>query len=359
MANTAPTNPFFYGGRIVDPPRFVGRTQEIRFIIQRMSGAQMTSVGVVGPPRIGKSSLLYHLYQTYPERVQASQWFLVSYVSLQDARVRNLAGFLQTVGNALATARRWHPKGSLLPAWPTPCRDLPTFRQGLQTMAEAGLRCVLCLDEFEALLDAPTEFDDHFFDALRAAMDDQVLMLIIASARPLSFYGSRVRSVSRFFNLGNTRYLEELSENEARELVRLPIDVGGSVPALGVGDQALALRLGGRHPYLLQMAAYTVFEAQVSGQDETWVRTQFEREAAGYRGVRVRVRQWLAHSLWTTPAAVGRLAGWLGARQDEARNWAVGMVIVLLVILAITGALPVREFLRWLMAVLGLGGGQP
>ncbi|MBK6433914.1 hypothetical protein [Candidatus Amarolinea dominans] len=72
----------------------------------------------------------------------------------------------------------------------------------------------------------------------------------------------------------------------------------------------------------------------------------------------MRVRQWLAHSLWTTPAAVGRLAGWLGARQDEARNWVVGMVIVLLVILAVTGVLPVREFLRWLMAVLGLGGGN-
>ncbi|MBK6433913.1 hypothetical protein [Candidatus Amarolinea dominans] len=232
MANTAPTNPFFYGAASVDPPRFVGRTQDPFHHpadVRRADDERGRGGAAAHREELAALPPLPDL----PRRVQASQWFLVSYVSLQDARVRNLAGFLQTVGNALATARRWHPKGSLLPAWPTPCRDLPTFRQGLQTMAEAGLRCVLCLDEFEALLDAPTEFDDHFFDALRAAMDDQVLMLIIASARPLSFYGSRVRSVSRFFNLGNTRYLEELSEDEASALVRLPSTAVASQPALG------------------------------------------------------------------------------------------------------------------------------
>ena len=82
-------------------------------------------------------------------------------------------------------------------------------------MVDAGLRCVLCLDEFEALLDTPKEFDDRFYDALRAAMDDQTLMLVIGSARPLSYYGSRFRFVSRFFNLGNTLRLEELTEEEA------------------------------------------------------------------------------------------------------------------------------------------------
>ena len=52
--------------------------------------------------RIGKSSLLYHIYQTYPQRLPDPGRFLIGYVSLQDARVRTLTGFLQTMGNALA-----------------------------------------------------------------------------------------------------------------------------------------------------------------------------------------------------------------------------------------------------------------
>ena len=226
-------------------------------------------------------------------------------------------------------------------------------------MVDAGLRCVLCLDEFEALLDAPKEFDDRFYDALRAAMDDQVLMLVIASGRPLSYYGGRFRFVSRFFNLGNTLRLEELTEDEASALVRLPLDPAGGQPALGVGDQALARKLGGRHPFLLQMAAYYVFEAQVTGRDEALGADQFQRQASEHRGFRVSVKRMATWLLMAAPAGIGRLAGWLGARQDEVRNWAVGMLILLLVILALTGVLPVQGFLRWLVTALGLGGGQP
>jgi len=324
-----------------------------------MSAAQMTSVGVVGAARIGKSSLLYDVYQTYPQRLADPGRFLIGYVSLQDARVRTLAGFLQTVSSALAAARARHPKGATLPPWPSPCNDLVAFRQGLQAMVDAGLRCVLCLDEFEALLDTPKEFDDRFYDALRAAMDDQVLMLVIASARPLAYYGGRFRFVSRFFNLGNMLRLEELTEDEASALVRLPLDPAAGQPTLGVGDQALARKLGGRHPFLLQMAAYYVFEAQVAGRDEAWVRNQFERQAAEHRGFRVAAKRLATWLLTAAPAGIGRLAGALGTRQDEARNRAVGMLILLLVILALTGVLPVQEFLRWVAAALGLGGGQP
>lgn len=353
------TNPFFFGGKITDPTRFVGREQELRFITQRMSAAQMTSVGVVGDPRIGKSSLLYHLYQTYPQRVVDSGRFLISYVSLQDARVRTLAGFLQMISSALATARARHPGAATLPQWPAPCNDLAIFRQGLQTMADAGLRCILFLDEFEALLDAPKEFDDRFYDTLRAAMDDQVLMLVIASSRPLSYYGGRFRFVSRFFNLGNTLALEKLTEVEASKLVRLPSDVAGGQPALGVKDQELVRKLGGQHPFLLQMAAYFVYEAQVAGRDEAWVRAQFQRQAAEHRGFRVAAKRLATWLLLTAPAGIGRLAGWLGARQDEVRNRVVGALIVLIVILALTGVFPIQGLLRWITTALGLGGGQP
>ena len=89
-----------------------------------------------------------------------------------------------------------------------------------------------------------------------------------------------------------------------------------------------------------------------------WVRTQFQRQASEHRGFRASVKRWVIWLLLTAPAGIGRLAGWLGARQDEARNWVVGMLILLLVILALAGVLPVQGFLRWIATALGLGGGH-
>ena len=89
---------------------------------------------------MGKSSLLYHVYQTYPQALQAPDCFLVAYVSLQDARVRTLRGFLRVAGAELETARRTHPGSAGLPPWPDPCDDLGAFRQALQLYADAGLR---------------------------------------------------------------------------------------------------------------------------------------------------------------------------------------------------------------------------
>lgn len=347
-------NPFYFGGKIIDPTRFVGRADQVRFITQRMQATQMTSVGIVGPRRIGKSSLLYHIFQTYPQRLADPQRFLVAYASLQSARVRTQTNFLQTVAGELTQACSRHPNAAALPAWPTPCQDLSAFEQGLRALQDAGLRCVLCLDEFEALLERPQEFDDAFYDALRACMDDQRLMLIIASARPLTYYGSRYRFVSRFFNLGSTAFLDEFSEPEARALVAAPATPGG-VPVLGLRDQELALELGGRHPFFLQMAAHYVVEGQVNSWDEPRVREEYRRQVGIHRHVRQRTVQRAAGYLWQAPVWLGRAAGWLGTVWDDTFNRIVGILIIVLVLLALLGVLPVQEFLQWVTTVLGMG----
>ena len=63
-------NPFFFGGHITDPAKFVGRKAELRRIAALLETAhtgQMQSVSIVGERRIGKSSLLFHLKQVYPQ----------------------------------------------------------------------------------------------------------------------------------------------------------------------------------------------------------------------------------------------------------------------------------------------------
>jgi hypothetical protein len=39
------------------------------------------------------------------------------------------------------------------------------------------------------------------------------------------------------------------------------------------------LQWGGRHPYLLQLAASLLYEAQQSGRDVSWAKAEFAKEA--------------------------------------------------------------------------------
>ncbi|MGH9751528.1 MAG: ATP-binding protein, partial [Blastocatellia bacterium] len=72
-------NPFQAGGRLRDPKHFVGRDGELRQILSRV--ANMDNVSVVGPRRIGKSSLLHHIVATGQQRLNQSYQFY--YLDLQ------------------------------------------------------------------------------------------------------------------------------------------------------------------------------------------------------------------------------------------------------------------------------------
>ncbi len=54
-------NPFMYGSMITDPERFVGRRAKLEFITSRLNGEQPQGSSIVGPRRMGKSSLLHYL----------------------------------------------------------------------------------------------------------------------------------------------------------------------------------------------------------------------------------------------------------------------------------------------------------
>ena len=70
---------------------------------------------------------------------------------------------------------------------------------------------VLCLDDFESLLKRTEDFDNGFYENLRSLMNDNALMLVVASRKKLIVYGSEYRFVSHFFNLGQVLKLGELT----------------------------------------------------------------------------------------------------------------------------------------------------
>jgi hypothetical protein len=143
-----------------------------------------------------------------------------------------------------------------------------------------GVLPVLCLDEFGPLFRHPEEFNNGFFDNLRSLMESGVLMLVVASHRRLDFYQRRHKLTSAFFKLWQVLPLNELTEEEAKVLVGLPASaIAGTTGALSSQEQQLVRQWGGRHPYLLQVAATLLYEAHQLGQDVSWAKAEFQKEA--------------------------------------------------------------------------------
>ena len=92
--------PFFAAGHLQRPESFVGRDDEMTIMINLMTAAQPTSINVHGPKRIGKSSLLYHFYLTWENRVdpEKRQNFAVVYTSM--AQVHTEEAFYQYLAKA-------------------------------------------------------------------------------------------------------------------------------------------------------------------------------------------------------------------------------------------------------------------
>ena len=82
-------NPFMNRGVITDPNDFFGREEQVNEIFTRLQGMQSSSI--VGERRIGKSSLLYYLTQTGPQRLGDAYRFF--YLDIQDAHFHT-AGIL-------------------------------------------------------------------------------------------------------------------------------------------------------------------------------------------------------------------------------------------------------------------------
>jgi len=202
---------------------------------------------------------------------------------------------------------------------------------------------VLCLDEFEVWLRHQKEFDDAFFDHLRSLMNNNTLMLIISSLRPLDEYSQQHKLTSPFFNVGRQLRLELFSDEEVNELLSLPASTTPATQAaLSADEQHTVRRWGGRHPYLLQLAASLLWQAQQQGKAQRWAKVQFEREKKrGLHTVWWR-RPWtkpLSWLLWKFPQHLGSWIQWLGGSVDDLKKWALGIITLLVLVVVISSVL--------------------
>ena len=243
------TNPFYHRGPIHDARFFRDRSEEIAQARQLLSLGQ--SIAIVGPRRIGKSSLLLHLARLAGRDdrdcyvyFDCEAWAGAAPEALHALLVEALAG---AQGRSLAfSADSSHV---------LPYRE---FRSAVRAAITPGQRLIFLLDEFESLSANP-HLDAGFFSGLRALATAGEVAFVTASARSLGWLTFAEPSAlsSPFFNIFTQIRLKPFSDDAAAALVRdLAAEAGAPMADSTV---ELVLELAGSHPFFVQMAAYYAF----------------------------------------------------------------------------------------------------
>ena len=240
----AAINPFSIRAGIRDDSCFHDRKVELTMLRDYLGGRQ--NCQLVGPRRIGKSSVLLFIQRHCAEWHSAAR---VAYLDLQDPRCYTLKGWLREIARDFA-----------LPQTPETLQDL---MEAIEDMLTAGVRPVLCLDEFGEMTRRPQEFSREVLLTLRACGQRGVSILTAAPKR-LSELTDPGDDTSPFFNTFPVLPLRVWTDADARAYVE---QERGGVPDFTERERERILEFAGGHPLAMQAACYHVLVARQSGED--------------------------------------------------------------------------------------------
>jgi hypothetical protein len=253
-------NPFFHRGAIRRARDFHGRQAEVDQILGLLRNGQ--SVSLIGPRRIGKSSLLLHLcrpstrkqYDLHPPKA------LFVMLDCQELGGSPPEEVYESLFMGLDIAAR--EAGLVLGRVLNP----GTYRaldRVLHQIIKQDVPVIVLLDEFE-LLAANNHLTPYFFARLRGLTTKYGLAYLTASQRPLFAITAEEEILSSpFFNIFVTLSLGLFSLEEASSLFgqRLKRSHVSFSPEL---IQHL-LFLVGPHPFYLHIAGYHAFQTTAQG----------------------------------------------------------------------------------------------
>jgi hypothetical protein len=339
------------------PDCFVGRKDELGFIERQMTGAQPTSVNIVGEHKIGKSSLLWRFYKICNHPSNNSSRYAVIYLSFQDGECQTENSFYQKVAIELSKVPVIQAKPSLVTAFSATTWERNTFARTIRLCERQNILPVLCIDKFEALFqDSYREkFDEGFYDNLHALINNSDMMLVLVSLKSLDVYRDQNKLTSSFFNVGSVLRLEKFSEAEAKEVVKLP---KRHIPALTETNQRLALEWGEQHPVRLQLAAQYLWEAQQLRKDVKWAKQKFQDQARAVLQLQTppkrpqNFRQRLRWLVWDMPIFVGNLTKKFGLKLDDIFTWLMGLSLIIVAFICLARIIPESYFFDFLKKFL-------
>jgi class 3 adenylate cyclase len=244
-------NPYYHRGPIKEARYFFNRARETARSLQMVRKGQ--SVSVIGPRRIGKTSLMFHLSDSTVrgENGFAPEQSLFVYIDggmlgrlpRSDILRMMLQETVDQTGKEIDTRQ---------------IEDHHSFEQGIRALLKSGQQLVYLVDEFEGLAKNPN-LDADFFSFLRGLTVRYNIAYVTASQVPLLALIEKDGQLSSpFFNIFVPIHLGLFSEDNARQMICKPSRTAGiEFP----GDtEDFILDLAGPHPFFLQIACFHAFE---------------------------------------------------------------------------------------------------
>ena len=278
------SNPFTFGNPIRDPLRFYGRRGDIHQIVNRLISSAHESTSIVGERRIGKTSLLNHL--SNPDVAAnlglAKDKYCLVYIDFQGLTDITPQRFWKRILHRMSLSIC---EPSLVPSIDELRKrdtfDLFDLEDLFEIINSHGLTVAFFMDEFEYVTQNPN-FGADFFGGLRALAIHYDLVLVPATRRELvDLCHSEEIKGSPFFNIFANVVLKPFDIAEVNELIDGYVE--GKLFAFTPEEKAFLLRLGGGHPFFIQIAGYYIAEGKMQGfRDEpliSYVTAEFDQQA--------------------------------------------------------------------------------
>jgi AAA+ ATPase superfamily predicted ATPase len=258
-------NPYTFGVPVRGEGKFFGREAELRLIfdtLENVPRGQKQDLVVLGPRRIGKSSLLYRLVDLLTQRAT----FVPVYIDLQSIKPRRTRLLFKKI---LREIKHGYHKQGLISDWPTfktletehipPDEEFLTFSEELDRLnaaiADRDLpRLALMFDEVELLVDFGGDDTLGWFRSLIQSL----LYTVFVVAGSDRLYALTQDYGSPLYNIFKTVELRPLTEEAAHRLLEEPSRGIGMIIAPPEVDTIL--RYAGKNPYFIQGIAHYLVE---------------------------------------------------------------------------------------------------
>lgn len=257
-------NPFYHRGAIRQADEFYGRDAEINQILGLLQNGQ--SVSLIGPRRIGKSSLLLHLCR--PEtrarlNLDPPQALFVP-LDCQELGGSPPEEVYEVLLDSLLDAAQ---AANIAVRGDTQQATYRVLDRVLQQITSRETAVVVLLDEFE-LLAANSHLTPYFFARLRGLTTKYGLAYLTATQRPLFAVTAEEEILSSpFFNIFVTLPLGLFSQEEAYGLLQARL----ADTSVQFSDDLIEhlIFLVGPHPFFLHIAGYHSYQLLVQEQTLT------------------------------------------------------------------------------------------
>lgn len=263
MAGLARYNPFIYRNIITNPDEFFGRKNELRTIFTRLQGLQSTSI--YGEGKIGKSSLIYHVFNMIPYELGDN--YKGVYIDIRDCKYHNINGFLKSVLVEMECDHEVILNNN------TYNENLTAFSESIKQL-QGKVKPILLIDEFEHIIEKPEEFDKDFLDTLRTLGYHSYIAYITASLHSLQELCVKSKLNSTFYSIFYELPLGEFTHGEVTDFL--------SAKRNDVNFNAEEIKLiketAGSNPLHLRIACYHIFENKGQRWDRNKLKGKIESD---------------------------------------------------------------------------------